>query len=301
MNITIFTPTYNRGYIIGKLYESLLRQTNKDFEWLVIDDGSSDNTEDLFSAWRNNTDAFPIRYFKVPNGGKHRAVNRGTELARGKLFFIVDSDDDLPENAVASIIEWEQSIADLSGFCGVAGSKGKQGSGIWGTTFEGDYIDATSLERKQWNITGDKAEVFYTRILRNYKFDEIEGETFITEATVWNRMAYDGYKIRWFNQTIYHCEYLEDGLTANQRNIFARNPEGTARYIKQQMEYYDCDLRGRLSYYNLYYSFVKDRFNLIRAAKYLEINAVTLALAVYLVKFRNALNTFRNRVKQDSA
>ena len=287
MKITVFTPTYNRGYIIEKLYRSLQKQTFTDFEWLVIDDGSKDHTEELFKEWSAEHNPFVIRYYKVENGGKHRAINKATDLAKGELFFIVDSDDYLVEDALESIIKWEQTLEDKESFCGISGNKGRSRSEYIGTTFEGEYIDATSLERNQFNITGDKAEVFYTDILKKYKFDEIEGEKFITEATVWDRMAYDGYKIRWFNKTIYICDYLEDGLTKNIQEVFSNNPKGTAIYIKQQIKFYNCNLKGKLSYYNLYYEFVKSKMSIKQIAKYLEIKTITLLTAISLVKCKN--------------
>ena len=238
-------------------------------------------------AWSAEHNPFVIRYYKVENGGKHRAINKATDLAKGELFFIVDSDDYLVEDALESIIKWEKTLENKESFCGISGNKGKSRSEYIGTTFEGEYIDATSLERNQFNITGDKAEVFYTDILKKYKFDEIEGEKFITEATVWDRMAYDGYKIRWFNKTIYICDYLEDGLTKNIQEVFSNNPKGTAVYIKQQIKFYNCNLKGRLSYYNLYYEFVKSKMSINQVAKYLEIKTLTLLTAISLVKCKN--------------
>ncbi|TXC92361.1 glycosyltransferase family 2 protein [Metabacillus litoralis] len=289
MKITVFTPTYNRAFIIEKLYRSLQQQTYTNFEWLVIDDGSMDSTEELFKLWTKDNNSFSIRYFKVENGGKHRAINKATDLAKGDLFFIVDSDDYLIDDALESIIEWEKTIENSEFFCGISGNRGKSRSDYIGTSFNGEYIDASSLERNKCNITGDKAEVFYTNIIKNYKFDEIEGENFITEATVWDRLAYDGYKIRWFNKTIYICDYLEDGLTNNMERIFSNNPTGTAIYIKQQIKYYKCNLKGRFSYYHLYYEFVKGRLGVVQIAKYLEIKTLTLLTAISLVKCKNLL------------
>lgn len=287
MKITVFTPTYNRGYIIENLYRSLQKQTFPEFEWLVIDDGSLDHTEEIFKEWSVEQNPFSIRYYKVDNGGKHRAINKATDLAMGELFFIVDSDDYLVEDALESIVKWEKSIEQKELFCGISGNRGKSKSEFIGTTFDGDYIDATSLERNQNNITGDKAEVFYTEILKRYKFDEIEGEKFISEATVWDRMAFDGYKIRWFNKTIYICDYLVDGLTNNMKEIFSNNPKGTAIYFKQQINFYNCSLKGRLSYYHLYYELVKNKLSIRNTAKYLEIKSPTLMTAISLVRFKN--------------
>lgn len=289
MRITVFTSTYNRAYIIEKLYRSLQKQTYIDFEWLVIDDGSNDNTEELFKSWVLEKNVFLIRYYKFENGGKHRAINKATDLAKGELFFIVDSDDYLTKDALECITKWEEDLKNKKEFCGVSGNKGRSRGEFLGTTFEGEYMDATYLERTKYNITGDKAEVFYTKILMKYKFHEFKEEKFITEATVWNRMAADGYKIRWFNKTIYMCDYLDDGLTKNTRKIFSENPKGTACYIKQQIELYSCNLKERLSYYNLYYDFVKSNVSLGQAAKYLDIKPAILIVAMYVIKCKKLL------------
>lgn len=289
MKITVFTPTFNRGYIIESLFKSLQNQTFTNFEWLVIDDGSTDNTQSLFEKWIKENIAFPIRYYKVDNGGKHRAINRATDIALGQLFFIVDSDDYLTDDALQNIIEWENSLVDKKSYCGIAGNRGKNRETHIGTSFIGDFIDATSLDRSKHNILGDKAEVFYTNILKKYKFLEIEGEKFITEATVWNLMAKDGYKIRWFNKTIYICDYLEDGLTNNLKNIFSENPKGTAYYIKQQIELLNYNFKGRLSNYNLYYNFVKKNMGIKQAAENLEITQTILFLAIFLYKCKKIL------------
>lgn len=289
MKITVFTPTYNRGYIIEKLYRSLQAQTFTDFEWLVIDDGSKDNTAELFKRWMAETNPFTIRYYKVENGGKHRAINKATDLANGELFFIVDSDDALTEDALDSIVSWELELENKATYCAVAGNKGSTRSDLWGTTFDGKYMDATSLERKKYNITGDKAEVFFTEILKKYKFCEFAGEKFITECTVWDKMAADGYKIRWFNKIIYLCDYLQDGLTKSGDVLFANNPQGTAYLYKQQINYCKFNLKDRLSTYNAYYQLVRCNIGLKLAARYLEINPIILVWALLLVKCKNIL------------
>jgi len=118
MKLTIFTPTYNRGYIIETLYKSLKTQTCKDFEWLVIDDGSTDNTAEIFSQFicEQKVD---IRFYKKGNGGKHTAANLALKLAKGELFFVVDSDDFLSENAVERILFYYEQIKDDDSFFGV--------------------------------------------------------------------------------------------------------------------------------------------------------------------------------------
>ena len=118
--ITVFTPAYNRGYIIGKLYESLRRQSFRDFEWLVVDDGSTDDTGTLLAGFIAEN-KIPIRYFRQENGGKHRAINRGVREARGELFFIVDSDDHLADDALERVAFHYGNVRNDANFAGVSG------------------------------------------------------------------------------------------------------------------------------------------------------------------------------------
>lgn len=290
MRVTVFTPTFNRGYIIENLYRSLQRQTYKNFEWLVIDDGSTDDTEKLFVKWQKEDNFFNIRYYKVTNGGKHRAVNRATDIANGELFFIVDSDDILIDYALEYIDKWEKEIQNNDEFCGIAGNRGKNFREEWGTTFEGKYIDCTSLERSKYNITGDKAEVFYTKILKRYKFPEFEKENFITESVVWNKMANDGYKIRCFNKVIYLSDYLEDGLSNSGEKLFANNPCGTAYYIKQNIVYYKYNLLQKMSQYNAYYIMVKNNISFSDTIAYLGISRTTMIISIVLCSIRKSIS-----------
>lgn len=288
--VTIFTPTYNRGYIIENLYKSLKTQTNYNFEWLVVDDGSTDNTSDLFLKWKKENNKFPIRYIKRTNGGKHRAINTGVNLAEGELFFIVDSDDYLTSNAIEKIIEWESTIDKdtKAKFAGISGNKGYSDSSIVGKTFDGEFIDATSLDRNKYNIFGDKAEVFYTNILKQFKFPEIENEKFITEKVVWYKIANEGYKIRWFNEIIYICDYLDDGLTKSGKKLFIENPKGYALSIKQEILYKKLKLKDRMILYLGYYLDLMDNMSIKEISKNLEISTVLLNITILIWKFRNA-------------
>lgn len=232
--ITVFTPTYNRGYILNNLYKSLQKQTFRGFEWIIIDDGSTDNTKDLVSSWQKEENYFEIRYIYTKNRGKHCAINKGVKIAHGKLFFIVDSDDYLSDNALERVLYWEKTISDKKDFAGVSGNRYYFDKTLIGQTFTGEYLDCTSLERNKFNIEGDKAEVYYTDILKKYPFPEFEGENFCSEALVWDRMGKDGYKIRYFNESIYFTEYREDGLTFNLKNKYLSNPKGTMLFFLER-------------------------------------------------------------------
>ena len=284
--ITVFTPTFNRGYIIENLYKSLQRQSYKNFQWIVIDDGSEDDTEKLFEKWMSENNVFDITYKKVKNGGKHRAINIATEIAEGELFFIVDSDDYLTDYALEKVIKWEATIKNKNEFAGVAGVKGYSINSRVGNTFKGEYIDATSLERNKNNITGDKAEVFYLDILKKYKFPEFEGEKFVTEKVVWNQIAYDGYKIRWFNEIIYICDYLEDGLTKSMSRIELENPKALALSMKLDSMHYNMSNKKKIQLWFDYYILMRNKISINEMAENLQISNLLLKAIVYSWKVK---------------
>jgi len=239
MRFTVFTATYNRANLLGILYASLKRQTFKDFEWIVVDDCSKDNTTDLFDEWTKENNGFEIRYIKrEKNGGKHRAINDGMAVARGEMFFIVDSDDWLREDALELADKLEKTIKDKDQFSGISFCKCYPNGDLVGSTFKGEVLDATSLECKKYRIWGDKAEIFYTAVLRSFPFPEFEGEIFVTEDTVWNEIAHAGYKIRWCNQNIYFCEYLPGGLSSNAFKLYVKNPLGARYYYERHIVWY---------------------------------------------------------------
>ncbi len=278
MRFTVFTPTYNRAELLKQLYQSLQKQTFRDFEWLVVDDGSADHTQELFSQIVASEKGFPVRYVKTENGGKHRAINKGLELAAGELFYIVDSDDFLPDAALEIIDAMEKTIPqeDKNAFAGVCGLKGTANGGVLGTTFRGETLDITALQRYANGVTGDKAEVFYTDLLRRYPFPEFEGENFITEAVVWDRIAADGFKLRFFNKAVMICEYRDDGLTAQGTAIFEKNPKGWGLYLYQCGAFKKAEGIRKWNLYLEYFYAVRGRFSFRQIAENLHIRPVTL-------------------------
>ena len=254
--ITVFTPAYNRAHLLPRLFHTLKLQTNLAFEWLIVDDGSADDTEAVVQKLINEEKRFPIRFFKQKHGGKHRAMNLAVKLAKGEYFFPVDSDDWLPENAIELLISWIKEIQDVPSICGVAGQKALADGKPVGNSFENEgFVDASSLERKKLHIEGDKAEVFATEVLREHPFPEFEGEFFVTEAVCWNAIAADGYKLRWYQEPIYYCEYQEDGLTktgANDLSGHIANFQGYSYYVRQSLK-----VKNRLDSYRDYVEFEK--------------------------------------------
>ena len=171
--ITVFTPTYNRGYILERVYRCLQEQTFSAFEWLIIDDGSCDNTRELVEEWMMRGNTFPIHYVYQENQGKQKAINHALDLARGKLFFVVDSDDMLTKNALEKIDQWEQTLPVNKKFCGFAGSDGDMSGEPTNPIFKEEYVDATFLNRYPESgqfIGYDRPWVFYTDVHRKYKY-----------------------------------------------------------------------------------------------------------------------------------
>lgn len=233
-NITVFTPTYNRAKTLHRLYESLCMQKDNNFEWLIVDDGSDDCTEEIVQKWIQEH-KINVRYHKKANEGKHTAINLGVELAHGKYFFICDSDDYLVDDAIQKIEYMFSTIgSQFEKYAGVSGIKVHSDGSMIGDSFvDKEYVDCTSLDRNMNNIRGDKSEVFFLSVLKQYPFPIFKGEKFLNEAVVWNRIAKDGLMIRWFNQPLIVCEYREDGLTSQKGILKYKNPKGTLLYLEE--------------------------------------------------------------------
>lgn len=301
MKITIFTPTYNRAYILGNLYRSLQRQTCREFEWLIIDDGSADNTEALVADWIREENDFPIRYFKVPNGGKHRAWNKALDLAEGELFFTVDSDDYLTEDAVQKILHWANSLPKNGQFCGVAGNLGTSVTESPNSRLPQPYFEGTALDRYS-RVNGERAMVFFTDTHRKYPYPEFEGENFMTEAVTWNRMAHDGYQMRFYNDIIWIFEYLPDGLTRSGSSIFLKNPRGHGIFLREKAEFLNYPLIEKMKmWYNFYcdHTFCDAQYRLTKTqcAQYIGAPPAFIYLSALVHRMPKFIRTFLKKQK----
>jgi len=203
---TVFTPTYNRAHTLHRVYESLQRQTFRDFEWLIVDDGSTDDTREVVAAWDSAT--FPIRYLWQENAGKHVAFNRGVREARGELFLNIDSDDALVPQALERFrFHWEAiPPGQREGFSAVTGLCMDEHGRLVGGRFPNDVMDSDSLEYYfKLKIAGEKCGFHRTDVLRRHPFPEPEGARYISESVVWFAIA-RRYRTRFVNEyfRIYH-------------------------------------------------------------------------------------------------
>lgn len=168
----------------------------------------------MIEIWSTESKDIIISYYYQVNSGKHVAINLGVKKAKGRLFFIVDSDDFLSCDAIEKIINWSSELPNNCDYGGIVGNKANLNGNIIGTTFKDKKMDLTFLERNKYGISGDKAEVFFLDVIRDYPFPIFEGEKFCTEALVWNRIAQDNIEFRFFDEVIYYVEYLDDGLSS---------------------------------------------------------------------------------------
>ncbi len=246
MEITVFTATYNRADRLRTLYDSLCRQSVKDFEWLIIDDGSEDGTEKTVEGFQGEK-KIEVSYFKQENAGKHIAINKGAKEARGKWFFIVDSDDHLTDDALEKILFFCRQVEDDDRFAGVAGLRMDRAGKAWefwyGEADEKgngcrvcDHVDADAIEyRYMYKMSGDRAEVVRTDILKSFPFPDGSNEKFMVEGYLWLSLAKKGYRFRWFNEKIYITEYLEDGLTRNIKEHYRNSPRNSNMFFNLQL------------------------------------------------------------------
>ena len=228
--ISVIMGIYNCASTLAEALDSLYAQTYQDFKIILCDDGSTDETSTLIETWIKTTTAFPIRAFYLQHGGKQRAINFAVQKALFPFFFIVDSDDLLTPDAITKALTWCGGIADTPFLAGVSGVKGAINGGYRSAPpkIDGDYVDLSNLERKSYNLDGDMAEIYKTEILKLYPFPVWPGETFTPESVVWDKIALDGYQLRWYRDIIYLCDYLDDGLTKGGYRLYLDNLMGCA-------------------------------------------------------------------------
>lgn len=221
--ITIFTPTYNRLYSMKRLYRSLINQTNKDFIWLIVDDGSTDKTEEYVREWINNN-KIEIRYLYQKNQGKQVAHNLAVENCNTDFFICVDSDDYLTNNAVEIMISNKYRFVENVG--GLVFLRGVEKDKPIGTYFDDNMLKkATSLTSlyEEYNFRGDTALLFKTDVIKQFKFKLFNNEKFIGEDYLYRQIE-QKYFIRPVNEIFYITEYQDDGYTKNVLKHLTSSP-----------------------------------------------------------------------------
>ncbi|MBM7618280.1 glycosyltransferase involved in cell wall biosynthesis [Bacillus tianshenii] len=232
--LTVFTPTYNRSYCLGRCYESLKDQTSKDFIWLIIDDGSTDGTKELVDTWRNENQ-IEIVYIWQENQGMHGAHNTAYEHITTELNVCIDSDDYMPEDAVEKIVSfWKEHGSDkVSGIVGLdLFTNGK----IIGTPLPKDHKTSTLFNLYyRHDVKGDKKLVYRTELTKRYPYPIFKGEKYVGLAYKYYKLDQD-YELLIMNEALCIVEYLPDGSSVNMLRQYRKNPKGFAFYRKELMK-----------------------------------------------------------------
>ena len=286
--LAIVTPTYNRADLLNVAFKSLSAQTNKDFVWYVIDDGSTDNTAEKIKELTSKAE-FEIVYQFKENGGKHTAINTALDLVKEEIMLILDSDDELTENAVETVVTDYKDIKDDNSVCGMGYLKSHKDGKVVGVQYTQDgVVDNFTNQRINCDTYGDKCEVFKTQVFKQYKFPEFSGERFLSESAVWCKMSLD-YNMKFFNKAIYVCEYLEGGLSDNVQKRLFKNPLGAVEsYVMMSSK--QAKFKAKLKYTIAYtvYSLaakvkLKQQFKRV-TSKLMYLATLIPAWMLYLIK-----------------
>lgn len=253
MFLTILTPAYNRAHTLHRLYESLEKQSYKKFEWLIVDDGSTDSTKEYVDEIKKFA-SIEIKYIYKNNGGKHTAINEGVENIETPLTFIVDSDDYLTEDAVETIYEKWEVYKNKSDIGSIWFLQSDSNGNLIGDKFpEDDLVSTYTDVMINSGVKGDKKSVYLTKARKEFPFPIFEGEKFIGEGTVHKRIG-GHYKSIFINKVIYKGEYLQDGLSKAGKNMRIRNPLGGMANSKEFLTK-DVALKTRIKKMVLYVTY----------------------------------------------
>jgi glycosyltransferase involved in cell wall biosynthesis len=290
--LTVFTPAYNRAGTITRTYESLCRQTCKDFEWLIIDDGSTDNTLEVVKPWLSNSD-FKIRYIRQENQGMHGAHNTAYRNITTELNVCIDSDDWMPDNAVELIVSfWKEHGSNR--YAGLIGYDQREDLSIIGSAFDEDLQETTLSGYYDKGGSGDKKLVYRTDVINSYpEYPLFKNERYVGLAYKYMLIDED-YKLLVLNKPLVTVEYQADGSSNSMYKQYWRNPKGFAFFRKTEMQLAKRFSRRFAS--NIHYvssSIIAKNRSFIAESpkKIMTICAVPFGIALYLlIKHKVATN-----------
>lgn len=234
--ITVFTPAYNRAKTLPRTYSSLLKQDCKDFIWLIVDDGSSDETSALVKRWQQAENGFEIRYIYKKNGGMHTAHNTAYENIDTELNVCIDSDDCLADGAIRKILsKWK--IVKQKNYAGIIGLDADLEGHIIGKDFPDVLKETTLTGYYAAGGRGDKKLVYRTDVIKNYPpYPVFPGEKYVALAYKYRLIDQD-YKLAVLNEVLCNVEYQDDGSSATMWKQYVKNPKGFAFWRKICMQY----------------------------------------------------------------
>ena len=251
--LTIFTPTYNREKLLERAYQSLLAQTSQDFVWLIVDDGSVDNTKTLVEQWQNDNQ-IAINYIFQENGGKMRAHNTGVRNCETELFLCLDSDDYLVKTAVEDVLQcfFENKSTSIAG---IVAHKGESDDKVLFNQVFPDIKKSTLRALYRGGFSGETTLIFKTEILKKYLFPEILGEKYVPEDYIYDKIDED-YKLIILPKILTICELVEEGYTNQAAKLRKDNPTGWYLYYEQRARLESFSLL-KIKYISHYICFAK--------------------------------------------
>ena len=234
--LTVFTPAYNRAHTLSRTYESLCRQSCKDFIWMVVDDGSTDNTSELIREWQQRDNGFEIRYLYKENGGMHTAHNTAYANIDTELNVCIDSDDAMGDDAVRKILEKWAEVRD-KGYAGIIGLDADFDGNVIGKGFPDEMTETSVIGYYAAGGRGDKKLVYRTDIINQYPpYPVFPGEKYVALSYKYRLIDQD-YKMAVLDEILCNVEYQADGSSKNMLRQYARNPKGFAFWRKVCMQY----------------------------------------------------------------
>jgi glycosyltransferase involved in cell wall biosynthesis len=280
--LTVFTPTYNRAYCLGNCYESLKRQTNKDFMWLIIDDGSTDNTKDLVTYWQTES-LIDIQYIWQENLGMHGAHNTAYELIETELNVCIDSDDYLPDDAVEKILGmWEREGSE--NVSGLIGLDSFTDGTVIGSKLPDNLKTSTLFDLYyKYGVTGDKKLVYRTKLTKKFPYPIFKHEKYVGLAYKYYKLDQE-YEMLLMNDILCCVEYLPDGSSINMLKQYRKNPKGFVFYRKELMKLPFANWRFKYKQAIHYVSstLLSKEFNVLRETPQKTMTALAFPFGVLL-------------------
>lgn len=236
VRLTIFTPTYNRANTLPRTYESMCRQKCKDFIWLIVDDGSKDNTKDMVQKWQKKDNGFEIQYIYKENGGMHTAHNVAYDNIHTELNTCIDSDDCLAEDAVEKILtKWDE--VKEQGYAGMIALDAYMTGRTIGKGFPKGMKETTLSGYYAQGGQGDKKLIYLTDIVRKYpEYPVFKGEKYVGLNYLYLLIDQD-YKLAILDEVVCQVDYQPDGSSGTMWRQYLRNPNGFAFLRRVYMTY----------------------------------------------------------------
>ncbi|MDV5172118.1 glycosyltransferase family A protein [Photobacterium rosenbergii] len=274
VSYSIVTPTYNRAHLLTRLYESICAQKYINIEWIIVDDGSQDNTKEVIDAIMSNHTGFPIKYFYKDNGGKHTALNTGFSKSTNEMLLILDSDDELTANTLSRVSELWFDLKDNASIAGIIGlCRDAETNDLIGTKFPKENMFSTITKNMfYFNRRGDTCDFIRTEYIKEYRFPELEGQRFIPESIV----TYDldkQYQYLCVNEVFEVKEYQKEGITKNFTRLAINNANGY--FLRFEHLMHNCFLnqmstKGKITVSANYYRYLWHSENAFSLKKLLD-------------------------------